>query len=170
LKDYGGKGVVKISDGQVDLGDKQLSIKDYFNTIDQQLQSEGYLAMKYLKNVTNGDKRLLVVDGEILASSLRMPANGSWICNASRGGRSVASEPSSHEIAMISKINHLLKANGIFIYGVDTLEDDNGQRIISEINTMSIGGWPQAQQQTEKPIIKIMLNKMIENVRNNNKN
>jgi len=169
LKDYGGRGVVKLSNGKVDLGGgKEISTEDYFESIHAQLHAEGYLAMKYLKNVSNGDKRLLVVDGEILASSLRLPAADSWLCNVAQGGRSVMSEPTAVEVSMVKSINPLLRDRGIFMYGVDTLEDDSGQRVISEINTMSIGGWPQSQTQTGKPIINMMLNKMIQHVRTYN--
>ena len=51
---------------------------------------------------------------------------------------------------------------GVLIYGVDTLVDDNGLRTLSEINTLSIGGFPQAEQQTGKPIIKMLIDKIFE--------
>ncbi|NNF20779.1 MAG: hypothetical protein HKN67_02470, partial [Saprospiraceae bacterium] len=72
----------------------------------------------------------------------------------------VASQPDEKEMAIISAINPFLTDKGILIYGADTLVDDNGERILSEINALSIGGFPQAERQTGKPIINITTNKL----------
>jgi glutathione synthase len=40
------------------------------------------------------------------------------------------------------------------MYGVDTLTDDNGKRVLSEINTTSIGGLRQIQELYNQPILK----------------
>lgn len=162
LREYGGKGIVKIHGGKVDTGYKILDLDAYLTSIETELTNDGYLAMKYLKNVSNGDKRILVVGGEIMASSLRLPAEGSWLCNVAQGGQSVKSDVTSEEVEIINAIAPQLLAEGILIFGADTLEDDNGKRILSEVNTLSIGGFPQAQQQSGKPIIKMTINKIFE--------
>ncbi|MEL7221577.1 MAG: hypothetical protein AAGJ93_09680, partial [Bacteroidota bacterium] len=46
-----------------------------------------------------------------------------------------------------------LQEAGVLIYGVDTLMGDDGKRVLSEINTLSIGGFPQAEAQSGRPII-----------------
>ena len=107
-------------------------------------------------------KRQLVVGGEILASSLRLPKEGNWLCNVSQGGESVATEVTEREREIINKINPILASEGILIYGTDTLVDDDGQRVLSEINTLSVGGFPQAEAQSGKPIIKKLLDKIFE--------
>jgi len=159
LRAYGGKGLVKIVNGVLNDGVQDQDKDTYLKTIESELEEEGYLAMKYLTNVKNGDKRLIVVGGEILASSLRLPAEDSWLCNVAQGGKSVSSTPTDEEYDLVRKIHPKLEENGILIYGVDTLEDDNGLRILSEINALSIGGFPQAEAQTGKPIIKTMLDR-----------
>ena len=116
--------------------------------------------MKYLKNVSKGDKRILVVGGQIMASSLRIPAVGSWLCNVSQGGKSVKSEVTMEEEDIVNTISPSLIAEGILIFGVDTLEDDDGKRILSEVNTLSVGGFPQAQKQSQRPIIKMTIDKI----------
>ena len=68
------------------------------------------------------------------------------------------------EINIIEKINKDLIRKGILIYGVDTLTDDDGKRILSEINTLSIGGFPQAQSQSGRPIISQTIKKMFKYV------
>lgn len=160
LKSYGGKGLVRIINNVLNDGEKDWPLCEYLEKIELEIKSDGFLAMKYLENVHQGDKRLIVVDGEIMASSLRLPPKGSWLCNVARGGTSVPASPEIREIEMIRDINPKLKDLGIFIYGLDTLVGDNGERVISEINTLSIGGFPQAEIQTKKPIIKLTLDKI----------
>ena len=154
LREYGGKGIVKIEKGKVHHGDEVHSLEEYLSIIKIELELDGYLAMKFLKNVTAGDKRILVVDGQILASSLRLPAEDSWLCNVAQGGKSVPSEADADEIAIINKITPFLKQEGILMFGADTLVDDNGKRVLSEVNTLSIGGFPQAEKQTGRPILQ----------------
>jgi glutathione synthase len=160
LKEYAGKGLLRINKNIINDGVNDYDTQTYLKKIESYIHDEGYLAMKYLKNVDQGDKRLIVVDGEVLASTLRLPAKGSWLCNVAMGGTSVKSEPDERELEIIETINPYLKENGILIYGADTLVNDNGDRILSEINTLSIGGFPQAEHQTGKPIINTTIEKI----------
>ena len=139
LRAYGGKGIVRILEpGDVDAIDF----------------GEPYLAMKFLKHVSEGDKRILVVNGRIMAASLRLPAPGEWLCNVAQGGKSVSAEVTDREHAMIEALAPTLLRHGICFAGVDTLVGDDGARVLSEINTLSIGGFPQAQVQTGRPILQ----------------
>lgn len=162
LKEYGGKGLIKIVNGVVNDGMNDYPITTYLATIEPQLTADGYLAMEYMHNVGNGDKRLIVVDGKILAASLRLPAAGSWLCNVALGGISTNAIASQEEEELVAAIYPALKAAGILICGLDTLENANGLRILSEINVLSIGGFPQAQAQTGRLIIKETIDNIFE--------
>ncbi len=162
LREYGGKGVVKIDGAKIYEGDIEHDRDTYLKSIENTIVTDGYIGMKYLKNVSQGDKRILVVGGEILAASLRLPKEGSWICNVSQGGQSVHTEITPEEKYIIETISPQLIQEGILIYGADTLVDDDGKRVLSEINTLSIGGFPQAQAQSGKPIIKLTIDKIFE--------
>ena len=159
LRGYGGKGLIRVMGGVLNDGNKDHSTLEYLQKIENQISSDGYLAMKYLKNVVQGDKRLIVVDGEILAASLRIPSKDSWLCNVAMGGSSERSDPDERELDIVKQINPYLLKHGILMYGADTLVDDDGTRILSEINALSIGGFPQVEKQTGKPIIKLALDK-----------
>lgn len=162
LREYGGKGVVKVEDSKVYAGDGEpKAIQDYLMEIKEELETSGYLAMKFLKNVSEGDKRILVVNGKILASSLRLPAPDSWLCNVAQGGTSVPSTVNPEEEAMIQEIAPVLLKEGIVMFGADTLVDDDGKRILSEVNTLSIGGFPQAEVQTGMPVVKMAIDEII---------
>ena len=76
------------------------------------------------------------------------------------GGTSVRSNPDKNEIQIVEHINPYLKDCGILIYGADTLVDDHGRRVLSEVNTLSIGGFLQSENQTKKPIIQMTIDKI----------
>lgn len=162
LKEYGGKGILKISQNQLDDGSAIHDKESYLRAMESTIIQDGYLAMKYLKNVHRGDKRILVANGVPLAASTRYPAKGSWLCNVAQGGTSRVDYVTEEEREMIASISPLLLEYGILIYGADTLVDDDGKRVLSEINTLSIGGFAQAEAQTSKPILKTTINAMIE--------
>lgn len=152
LSSYGGKGIVRIHKGHAYTANGNMTLdefqEEYYENPTQ------YLAMKFLKNVTNGDKRIVVADGEILCASLRFPAKGKWLCNVAQGGRDEISEPTEREREIVDYITPILMEEGIFYYGLDTIEDDDGERIISEINTMSPGGLTPAEIKSGKEINK----------------
>ena len=162
LRDYGGRGILRISGEKLDDGSTAYDTLKYLTSLKPVIEREGFLAMKFLKNVDEGDKRILVVGGEVLASSLRLPAENSWLCNVAQGGRSVSTEVTEEELRIVEKVTPRLKQEGVLICGIDTLVDDDGKRVMSEVNTLSVGGFPQSQIQTGRPVIK----KTIESILN----
>ena len=162
LREYGGKGVIKIKGQDLDDGNQIYDAQKYLQQLRPVLESEGMLAMKFLKNVSQGDKRIIVVGGEIMACSLRLPAADSWLCNVAQGGTAVAATAEPEERELVATIHPKLAAAGVLIYGVDTLVNDDGQRVLSEINTLSIGGFPQAEQQQGRPIIQPTIDKIFQ--------
>ncbi len=164
LEEYGGKGIIKIQNARVQLDDMDMSMAEFAAYYKQNKMP--YLAMKFLKNVQNGDKRIVVVNGHILASSLRMPGPGQWLCNVAQGGTDVPTEPTAREIEMVKYLNPILLREGIFYYGLDTLEDDNGDRVISEVNTLSIGGIAPAEKRDGMQLSGIFADEFISYCKN----
>ncbi len=168
FREYGGKGIVRIDGEKVWEGKEEMTFDQFVEKL--QGQTIAYLGVKFLKNVGQGDKRIVVVNGEIMGASLRLPPKDSWICNVSMGGQSNPSEADEEEQEIVAHINPLLKEKGIIMYGVDTLVNDNGRRVLSEINTTSIGGLPQIAQLTGKPLLQRaseLIWNYIKNVKNN---
>ena len=112
------------------------------------------LAMKYLRNVSLGDKRTIVINQQVLGSAIRMPAADSWICNVANGGHAIHSQPDEDELKIERELTPLLFKKGIIMYGFDTLVDDDGHRVLSEINTLSIGGIGPMSELSGKPLLK----------------
>lgn len=149
---YGGKGIVRIDGENVWEG----KTKKTFTDFRQQLIGKpiAYLGVQFLKNVGLGDKRIIVVNGKIMGSSLRLPAKGSWLCNVAMGGSSHLSSVAPEEVNIIERIDPILSDMGIVMYGVDTLVGNDGKRVLSEINTTSIGGLPQIATLLGKPLVE----------------
>lgn len=164
FREYGGKGILKIEGDQVSTGNSSYSFQEFATNFKN--SPIDYLAVKYLKNVKKGDKRIVVIDGEIMGASLRLPPEDSWICNVSMGGSSNHAEISAEEIEIVNVINPLLSAKGIIMYGVDTLVDDNNKRVLSEINTTSIGGLPQIANLSQEPLLERGIDLIVNNVLN----
>ncbi len=149
LRNYGGKGIVRIKDGLVEDGTVISSLDEYLERVDLEWP---VLGMKYLKNVGLGDKRIVVSNGDIITSSLRLPREGGWLCNVAQGGSSQHADVDEREEQMVQAISPVLLEKGIVVYGMDTLVDDDGQRVLSEINTLSIGGIFPAELESKIPL------------------
>lgn len=150
---YGGKGIVKISGDQVSFSEGG---KSNFQKFAQEYERnpQQYLAVKYLENVGKGDKRIVLCCGEVLGAAIRYPAPGNWVCNVAQGGSSAASAPDENEIEIIKTIDPGLQKLGVLFYGIDTLMGDDGRRVLSEINALSIGGLHAMKNAEGIPAIK----------------
>jgi len=152
LREYGGRGLVRVENDSVWMGTRLVSFAEFAKAYSE--SPIEYLGVKYLKNVGKGDKRVVVVNGEILGASLRLPPKDSWICNVSLGGSSNISDVDEDERKMVEVVNPVLTKMGIVMYGLDTLVGDDGKRILSEINSTSIGGLPQIAALKKQPLVE----------------
>ncbi len=158
LRNYGGKGVLKIEKQQLFMGNQKHDISE----IDQFWDSQGsMLAMKYLPFLKAGDKRTVVANGQIQFSTVRYPPPDSWICNVAQGGRSEMSLPSPEEEAMATQLAEQLLPEGIILFGFDTLADEKGIRKLSEINVQSIGGIVPAEKASGKAISEQIVEQLL---------
>jgi len=152
FREYGGRGIVKINGEEVSEGNHKISFETFAKQYEQ--NPIEYLAVKFLKNVDKGDKRIIVVKGKILGASLRLPPKDSWICNVSMGGSSNIADVDPEEEEIVRLVDPMLSKMGIVMYGIDTLVDDEGKRVLSEINTTSIGGLPQVARFKKQPLVE----------------
>ncbi len=155
---YGGKGLVKIERDMVFTADETMSYRAFEDRYRNHPVS--YLAMKYMERVDKGDKRIVVANERILNCALRTPPAGSWLCNVSMGGKATLSSPTPEEQAMVEAVAPLLKRQGIFLFGLDTLEDETGTRKLSEINTLSVGGIVPSAANSGKPLTRWLIDEL----------
>lgn len=114
--------------------------------------------VRYLKRVSEGDKRIVVVDGEIYGAYVRRSKSGHWVNNVSGDGECVLSEISPLERAAIEKTVPFYRDRGLMTLGYDFLMDDDGNWVISEINAGNIGGFARLELLTHHPTMDRFLN------------
>jgi len=96
---------------------------------------EPFIAQKYLSDVTKGDKRIILVDGEIAGAINRVPAKGETRSNMHVGGKPVPTELTPREREICAALKTDLKARGLIFVGIDVIGD-----VMTEINVTSPTG------------------------------
>ena len=91
------------------------------------------MAQAFIPDITSGDKRILVVDGQPVPYSLaRIPQNGETRGNLAAGGKGVAQPLSESDWIIANAIGPELKKRGLIFVGLDVIGDK-----LTEINVTS---------------------------------
>ncbi|WP_437503927.1 glutathione synthase [Sorangium sp. So ce1099] len=139
VRSLGGTAVIKPLDGAGGLGVLQISERDKnARAIADMMTSEGHrLAMiqEYLPAVVEGDKRVLLLDGEPLGAILRVPRDDDHRSNIHVGGRVVSTELTARERDLVRAVAPRLRADGLHFVGLDVI----GERL-TEVNVTSPTG------------------------------
>lgn len=94
---------------------------------------ETIMAQQFIPDISNGDKRILVIDGEAVPYCLaRIPAEGETRGNLAAGGRGVAQPVSERDLWIAKQIAPSLKEKGLLFVGLDVIGD-----YLTEINVTS---------------------------------
>src|SRR5207244_3252831 len=96
---------------------------------------EPVMVQRYLPEVRQGDKRIILVEGEAVGAVMRVPPEGESRANLHVGGRAekTALTPREHEIC--SAIGPSLREQGLVFVGIDVIGD-----YMTEINVTSPTG------------------------------
>jgi glutathione synthase len=98
-----------------------------------QFGQETIMAQRYIAEISQGDKRILVVDGEAIPYCLaRIPAQGETRGNLAAGGRGVAQALTEQDKWIVSQVAPSLKAKGLLFVGLDVIGN-----YLTEINVTS---------------------------------
>ncbi|HXA40936.1 MAG TPA: glutathione synthase [Phenylobacterium sp.] len=103
--------------------------------IHAQLSPEPVILQKFLPSVTQGDKRILLIDGEAVGAINRVPQKGQIRSNLAVGGRAEAVELTARDREICAAIGPELKARGLLFVGIDVIGD-----YLTEINVTSPTG------------------------------
>ena len=91
------------------------------------------MAQRYIPEIRDGDKRILVVDGEPVPYCLaRIPAQGETRGNLAAGGTGVAQPLTDQDYWIVSQVAPALKAKGLMFVGLDVIGN-----YLTEINVTS---------------------------------
>lgn len=168
LGGYGGNGLIRITSfDEIHVGsDIKTGIEARKYLSSMEINNYPIMAMKYLNRVNEGDKRILVVAGVCLGAVLRVPKKDNWLCNLAQGATSKPAKLTEEEHNIVRQVDSLLAKEGINVYGIDTLVNDDGKRIMSEINTTNVGGFVQLQETSNPNVlsetVKLIFNRLME--------
>lgn len=97
------------------------------------LEQSYIMAQKFIPDIRNGDKRVLVVNGEAIPYCLaRIPAAGETRGNLAAGGKGVAQPLSDRDRWIVSQVAPTLVEKGLLFVGLDIIGD-----YLTEINVTS---------------------------------
>jgi len=91
------------------------------------------MAQQFIPEITEGDKRVLLIDGEAVPYALaRVPASGETRGNLAAGGTGIGVELSARDRWICQQVSPVLKQQGILFAGIDIIGD-----YLTEINITS---------------------------------
>jgi glutathione synthase len=123
----GGAAVFRIAPGDTNLG----SLVELFQTVFR----EPFMVQKYLPEVRGGDKRIILVDGELAGGVNRVPAADETRSNMHIGGRPEPAVITDRDREICAVIGPELKRRGLIFVGIDVIGP-----YITEINVTSPTG------------------------------
>lgn len=129
----GGAGVFKLSAGDSNLN----SLHELFSGINR----EPLIAQKFLPAVSQGDKRVILIDGEPVGAINRVPAKGETRSNMHVGGRPEKIAMDDRDLEICKRIGPLLKERGLIFVGIDVIGG-----MLTEINVTSPTGIQELQR------------------------
>ena len=94
------------------------------------------MCQKFLPKISNGDKRVFIINGKVCGAISRVPKKGSFLSNMSKGAKPINIELTNLEIKISKKIAKDLKKENIFFAGIDFID----QKLNGDINVTSPTG------------------------------
>ncbi|WP_242417177.1 glutathione synthase [Sphingomonas panni] len=128
LHGNGGKAIFKIDADAQNLS----SLIEVFNTA----YREPHMVQAFLPAVAKGDKRIVLVDGEVAGAVNRLPGAGEIRSNLAVGGTAAKTELTDREREICTELGPELKRRGLIFVGIDVI----GGEWLTEINVTSPTG------------------------------
>ena len=101
-----------------------------------QTYREPHVIQKFLPEIADGDKRIVLVDGEVVGAINRVPGAGEIRSNLAVGGKAAKTELTAREEEICSTLGPELRQRGLLFVGIDVI----GGRWLTEINVTSPTG------------------------------
>jgi len=124
----GGIGIEKIKMNQSNM-------KKFLTKYISKFQNNPVIIQKFLKNFNKGDKRIILVNGQVKGAVLRVPKKNSIKANFHAGGTAVKTTLSLREKKICSTIKNFLKTKKLSFVGIDVIDG-----YLTEINITSPTG------------------------------
>ncbi len=128
LHGNGGKAIFRIDADGTNLS----ALSEVFN----QTWPEPHMVQPFLPEVAEGDKRIVLVDGEFAGAINRFPGEGEFRSNLAQGGHAEATTLTAREEEICAAMGPELKRRGLVFVGIDVI----GGKWLTEINVTSPTG------------------------------
>ena len=139
MDELGGEMIVKPLDGCGGSGVFYLNEQDRnTNSILEAATDNGrrlIMGQRYLPEIRQGDKRIIVLNGEPLGAVLRVPQESEIRGNIHVGGTCVKTEVTDRDQEICAALSPLLKADGLYFVGLDVIGN-----FLTEVNVTSPTG------------------------------
>ena len=94
------------------------------------------MCQKYLPKISQGDKRVFLINGKVVGAISRIPKKGSFLSNLSKGAKAKNTKLTKIEKKISELIAKNLKRENIFFAGIDFID----QKLNGDINVTSPTG------------------------------
>jgi glutathione synthase len=101
-----------------------------------QIWREPFMVQAFIREVSGGDKRIVLIDGEVAGAINRIPGAGEIRSNLAAGGSAVATQLTEKELEICALLGPELKKRGLIFVGIDVI----GGKWLTEINVTSPTG------------------------------
>ncbi len=119
------------------------------------------MMQQFLPEVIDGDKRILLVNGEPLGAINRRPKKGDFRSNLALGGQAEITKLTPKEIKICDQIKPALKEEGLFFVGIDVIGG-----MLSEINVTSPTGIREVENLMNIPLADQVINYLLDHLNN----
>jgi glutathione synthase len=130
LNGFGGHGVIVI---EKSARQNFRSLLDFY--IGEGEQSNYVILQDYIEGAEEGDKRILMLNGEPIGAMHRVPAQGEFRSNVHAGGHVIKHNITKEEKRLCAAIGPKLVRDGLYFTGLDVI----GNKLV-EVNVLSPGG------------------------------
>jgi len=128
LHGNGGKAVFRVGAE----GENLSALVEVFN----QMWVEPFMVQKFLPDVAKGDKRIVLIDGEVAGAINRRPGEGEFRSNLAVGGSAEPTQLTPREVEICAAMGPELRRRGLVFVGIDVI----GGEWLTEINVTSPTG------------------------------
>jgi glutathione synthase len=97
---------------------------------------EPHVVQAFVPEIAQGDKRIVLIDGEVAGAVNRIPGEGEIRSNLAVGGVAAKTELTATEKEICAALGPELKARGLLFVGIDVI----GGKWLTEINVTSPTG------------------------------
>lgn len=124
LDGYGGEGIFFVMEGDLNESAILESITGFGSTY--------VMAQQFIESVRDGDKRIILLNGDPLGAVLRIPKKGEFRCNFHSGGKPERAVLTERDREICGMLGPKLREDGLYLVGIDIVGG-----YLTEVNTTS---------------------------------